>query len=138
LENREKWTVALADVGGGQNVLITSAGPDDTWANRTVAQIAAAQGKDEVTTVIEMMRAAGQGIRVIVTAMSEDDLDTLAKHPLVNICSDGGGNSRHPRSYGTFPRVLAHYVRERGVIGLSDAIAKMTGRSAHQIGLRDR
>lgn len=137
-ENREKWRVGLADVGGGKNVLITRYAPDPTWNGRTLAEIATEQGKDEVTTVIEMIRAAGPGIGVIVTAMSDADLDTFVAHPLVNICSDGGGPSRHPRSYGTFPRVLGRYVRERKRLSLPEAIAKMTGRSAQQVGLTDR
>jgi N-acyl-D-aspartate/D-glutamate deacylase len=70
--------------------------------------------------------------------MSEDDLVTFVKHPLVLICSDGGLSGRHPRGYGSFPRVLSHYVRELGAITLPDAIAKMTGRSAEQLGLIDR
>ena len=54
------------------------------------------------------------------------------------ICSDGGLSGRHPRGYGSFPRVLSHYVRDLGAITLPDAIAKMTGRSAAQLGLTDR
>ena len=65
-------------------------------------------------------------------------MTTFVKHPLVLICSDGGLSGRHPRGYGTFPRVLARYVRELKALTLPEAIAKMTGRSAAQLGFADR
>jgi N-acyl-D-amino-acid deacylase len=70
--------------------------------------------------------------------MVEEDLERLVAHPQVLICSDGGIAGRHPRGYGAFPRVLAKYVRDRKVLTLEEAVAKMTGRSAAQAGFRDR
>ena len=70
-ENRQKWEAGLTDVGGGKNVLITRYAGDPGWNGKTVAEIAALKKSDEITTVIEMIRAARQGIGVIVTAMSE-------------------------------------------------------------------
>jgi N-acyl-D-amino-acid deacylase len=137
-ENRAAWTKGLEVIGGAGNVLITSYRPDPSLNGRTLAEIAAARGRDAVTTAIEMMREAGPGTGVIATSMSEDDLATFVKHPLVLICSDGSLSGRHPRGYGTFPRVLARYVRDTGAITLADAVAKMTGRSAAQLGLKDR
>jgi len=137
-EDRAAWTKGLDDIGGAGNVLITSYRPDPSLNGRTLADIAAARGRDAVTTAIEMMREAGPGTGVIATSMSEDDLAAFVKHPLVLICSDGSLSGRHPRGYGTFPRVLARYVREIGALSLTDAIAKMTGRSAAQLGLKDR
>jgi len=137
-ENRDAWMKGLDEIGGARNVLITNYRPDPSLNGKTLTDIAVARGKDPVTTAIEMMREAGPGTGVIATSMSEDDLVTFVKHPLVLICSDGGLSGRHPRGYGSFPRVLAHYVRELGAITLPDAIAKMTGRSAAQLGLTDR
>jgi N-acyl-D-amino-acid deacylase len=137
-ENRAAWQKGLDDIGGAQNVLITSYRPDPSYNGKTLAQIATARGQNAVTTAIEMMREAGPGTGVIATSMSEDDLTTFIKSPLVLICSDGGLSGRHPRGYGTFPRVLAHYVRGLGAITLPEAIAKMTGRSAAQLAVADR
>src|SRR5262245_13411012 len=137
-ENRDAWAKGLDDIGGAKNVLITSYRPDPSLNGKTLAEIAIARGKDAVTTAIEMMREAGPGTGVIATSMSEEDLLTFVKSPLVLICSDGGLTGRHPRGYGTFPRVLAHYARERGALSLSEAVAKMTGRSAAQLGFTDR
>src|SRR5262245_7264815 len=137
-ENRAAWQKGLDDIGGAQNVLITNYRPDPSYNGKTLAQIAAARGKDAVTTAIEMMREAGPNTGVIATSMSEDDLTTFIKSPLVLICSDGGLTGRHPRGYGTFPRVLGYYTRGLGALALPDAIAKMTGRSAAQLGFADR
>jgi N-acyl-D-amino-acid deacylase len=137
-ESRAAWEKGLNDIGGAKNVLITNYRPDASLNGKTLAQIAEARGKDAVTTAIEMMREAGPGTGVIATSMSEDDLTTFVKSPLVLICSDGSLTGRHPRGYGTFPRVLARYVRDLEAITLPDAVAKMTGRSAAQLGMPDR
>jgi N-acyl-D-amino-acid deacylase len=65
------------------------------------------------------------------------------RHPYTAIASDGrltalGDGHPHPRAYGTFPRVLGHYVRERGVLSLEEAVRKMTSLPADRMGLRDR
>jgi N-acyl-D-amino-acid deacylase len=137
-ENRAAWEKGLNDIGGAQNVLITNYRPDPSLNGKPLSEIAALWNKDVVTTAIEMMRAAGPGTGVIATSMAEDDLETFVKSPLVLICSDGGLTGRHPRGYGAFPRVLSRYVRDSGVLALPEAIAKMTGRSAAQLGIADR
>ena len=79
--------------------------------------------------------------------MDPADVDAVISHPLCMIGSDGsslrpdgplGQGRHHPRSYGTFPRVLQEYVRERGVITLEQAIHKMTGQAADKLRLADR
>jgi N-acyl-D-amino-acid deacylase len=129
-ENREKWRAGLDEIGGAANVLVTSYRPDPSWNGRTLDEIARAQGTDPVTLVIDMIRAAGPNIGIIGTSMDERDLMEFVKHPQILICSDGEIAGRHPRGFGTFPRVLARYVREQKLLTIEDAIAKMTGRSA--------
>jgi N-acyl-D-amino-acid deacylase len=75
---------------------------------------------------------------VIGTSMSEPDLERLLAWPHANICTDGELDGRHPRGFGTFPRVLGRYVRERGVISLEEAVRKMTSLAAHDVGLTGR
>jgi len=75
-------------------------------------------------------------------AMSEADIDMVLAHPETMIGSDGlppgVGGRPHPRLYGTFPRVLGRYVRERGVLALPEAIARMTSLPADGFGLARR
>jgi N-acyl-D-amino-acid deacylase len=137
-ENRKKWEVGLDEIGGPQNVLVTSYRPNPAWNGKTVAEIAALQGKDAAATIIEMMRASGNSVGIIGTSMDEQDLTRLAAHPLTFICSDGTLAGRHPRGYGAFPRVLATYVREQKALDLARAINKMTAGPAAFLGLSSR
>jgi N-acyl-D-aspartate/D-glutamate deacylase len=79
----------------------------------------------------------------IFHAISEEDLLRVMRHPATMIASDGDvvvfGRARpHPRSYGTFARVLGEYVRERGVLTLEEAVRKMSAFPAQRMGLADR
>jgi len=78
------------------------------------------------------------GASCIFHAMDEGDVERIMKHPFTMIASDGGTGFPHPRAYGTFPRVLGHYVRDKGLITLEDAVRKMTSLPAARLGLADR
>ena len=83
------------------------------------------------------------GANCIFHAMDETDVINIMKHPQTMIASDGrlvklGDGHPHPRWYGTFPRVLGRYVREKKIISLTEAIHKMTLLPARAMGLKDR
>jgi dihydroorotase/N-acyl-D-amino-acid deacylase len=83
------------------------------------------------------------GASCVFHAMDEKDVVNIMKHPQTMIASDGrlvklGDGHPHPRWYGTFPRVLGHYVRELGILSLKEAIYKMTSMPANAMGLKDR
>ena len=83
------------------------------------------------------------GASCIFHAIGEEDVQRIMQHPMAMVASDGGlvvpGRGHpHPRSYGTFPRVLGYYVREKGIIGLPLALQKMTSLPADRLGLTDR
>jgi len=82
-------------------------------------------------------------ISAIYMAMCEEDVVTYMQSPHVMVGSDGhlrvlGKSFSHPRNYGTFPRVLARYVRDQRVLSLEQAIHKMTAMPARRLGLRER
>lgn len=86
---------------------------------------------------------ANGGASCVFHAMDEQDVERIMQHPQTMIASDGrlvqpGMGHPHPRWYGTFPRVLGHYVREKSIIPLSEAIHKMTQLPATTLGLPDR
>jgi N-acyl-D-amino-acid deacylase len=137
-DNVAEWQKGLDEIGGAQNVLITSYRPDPTWDGHTVAELAAQQHQDPAALIVQMVKTAGPDIGIIGTAMTEEDLAAIFASPATLICSDGGLSGRHPRGYGAFPRVLARYVREKKILPLEEAVAKMTGRSAKRLGLTDR
>lgn len=91
--------------------------------------------------VIEAESNGGSGM--IFHAMDDEDVDRIMKHSKTMIASDGrlsqpGEGHPHPRAYGTFPRVLGYYVREKKLLTLEKAIHKMTGLPAMRMGLKDR
>ncbi len=91
--------------------------------------------------VVEVIRRGGAS--AIFHAMDEGDVEAIMRHPMTMIASDGrltqpGEGHPHPRWYGTFPRVLGVYVREKGVLGLEEAVHKMSGMPARRMGLTER
>ncbi len=83
------------------------------------------------------------GAGAIYHSMSDEDVERIMKHPRVMHASDGsavtfGRAKPHPRNYGTFPRVLARYVREKKMISLPEAVRKMTSLPASRLKLKGR
>ena len=75
--------------------------------------------------------------------MSESDIELIMRQPWTMTCTDGdlvplGQGKPHPRAYGAFPRKLARYVRDRGVVDLPFAIRSMTALPAKVFGMKDR
>ena len=119
---------------------------DESWNGKTLADMAADRGlPNDVETGIDLvieLELKG-GFSAIFHAMDEADVIRIMQHPLAMIETDGdpvawGDGYPHPRSYGAFPRVLARYVRELGVISLEEAIRKMTSMPADQYNQRER
>lgn len=117
------------------------------YAGRTIADIARERGADPFDAALDYIVADRAQTRALVTSMSEDDVRALLQAPEVMVGSDGnavaphgvtGQGRPHPRFYGTFARVLGHYVRELGLLPLETAIRKMTATSAAALGLADR
>lgn len=112
------------------------------WEGRMLSDIAEAEGlslEDAVREAITGPR--GKETICIQFTMHEDDVETNLQHPRVMVGSDGIPNlngAPHPRLYGTFPRVLGNYVRERGVLPLTEAIRKMTSLPCERFGIPDR
>ena len=117
------------------------------YAGQTIAEIARSQAIDPFDAALDYIVADRGQTRVLVESISEDDVRAFVASPSVLVGSDGnsvapygttGQGKPHPRFYGTFARILGHYVRELGLLPLPSAIHKMTGASAAALGLRDR
>ncbi|HET6504521.1 MAG TPA: D-aminoacylase [Amycolatopsis sp.] len=119
-------------------------GPLTAYVGLTLTEVARARGQDPVDTALDLLAEAGGEILTIVHGQSEENLRRIMRHPLTAIASDGwtlspeAGGRPHPRSYGTYARVLGRYVREEGVLGLEEAVRKMTSLPARRLGLTDR
>ncbi len=116
-------------------------------AGRTIGALAAERAEDPIDTVADYLVTDKGATRVLVTSICEDDIRDIVRSPLALVGSDGncvatyGTVSQgmpHPRFYGTFPRIIGHYVGELGVIPLELAVHKMTGATARALKLKDR
>jgi N-acyl-D-amino-acid deacylase len=117
------------------DVLVTWSQAEPAAAGRSLFALARERG-----LAPEDLARALQPAGAIYFAMSDGDVDRIISHPLAIIGSDGLPHDAHPhpRLWGTFPRVLGHYVRERGLLALEQAVHKMTGLSARRFGLQGR
>lgn len=112
------------------------------YCGKSVAQIAAELGLSDPCAWLGELIAEEEGkVGCIIMSMSQDDVDTVMRLPYAAVISDslyGGGDSPHPRLYGSFPKILREYVKERGVLTLPEAIRKMTSMPAERVRLTDR
>lgn len=114
---------------------------------RSVADIAATAGDDGGATLVELAATSAGRATIVAFGRSEDDLHTVLSHRRTMIGSDGlgldsagpsGKGQPHPRSFGCYPRLLGHYVRERGWLDLTTAVHKASAQVAKRFGIPDR
>ncbi|HVX87684.1 MAG TPA: amidohydrolase family protein [Gemmatimonadales bacterium] len=146
---REAVVAKVALIGGWDNVMVTSVrdSTDRAVEGKRLGSYAQGLGADPYEMTKDLLRRSRGGVGMVGFAMSEENLDRILAHPQGMVCSDGGSfaidgptrrGSPHPRGAGSFPRVLARYVRERKALTLAAAIHKMSGLPASRLRLRDR
>ncbi|MCX6132282.1 MAG: D-aminoacylase [Ignavibacteriales bacterium] len=117
------------------------------WEGKRFTEVAAAWKKDPIEAMFDFIIADSARSSRVVFAMTEEDLRMAMGQPWVSFCSDASARALdgplfegrpHPRAYGSFPRILALYVRESKVLSLEDAIRKMTSLPAQRVGIKDR
>lgn len=121
---------------------IASCPPFPELEGRMLVDIAAERGLSLAALVGEVLAGPGGDRTLCITfTMGDEDLERNLRHPLSMIGSDGLADlsgKPHPRLFGTFPRVLGRYVRERGLLSLPEAVRKMTRASCERFGLLER
>jgi len=131
----------LARRGGAALFQISNHDADTALEGRNLAELAAERNLAPVDLALELLDKGGAGL--VSFNMSEEDIAHIMQKDYVMTCSDGGlvapGEGKpHPRFYGTFPRKIGRYVRERGVVGLAHAVRSMTSLPATIFGLEGR
>jgi N-acyl-D-aspartate/D-glutamate deacylase len=144
---------ALADMAQGWfggipwlwDRFVVSDSPDGYGVPSTLAQLSEEAGIEPYELTIQLCERYGNELQVVLFYRTEEDMEIFLAHPLSVVGSDGNAiplhqpTARpHPRSFGTFPRVLGRYTREKHVLELPDAVRKMTGEPARRLGLTDR
>lgn len=145
LSGTDEWVSCYKGVGW-DNTLITRCS-DCELEGHSVADIAKLRGLDEFETAYDLLIENDGQVQVVYFTIGDDDLERIMCHPAVMIGSDSsavaidgptGKGKPHPRSLGTFSRVLGHYVRGKKLITLESAVHKMTAFPAQTLGLFDR
>ncbi|PVY36658.1 N-acyl-D-amino-acid deacylase family protein [Pontibacter virosus] len=125
-----------------RNKILQRNGPEATligsgpYKGKTLQQVAVKLNKPFELALMEDIGPYGADGAYFI--MDEALQETFLKDPHVMVCSDGSPSMRHPRSFGTFARILETYVVQKQLLALEEAVHKMTGLSAETIGLRDR
>ena len=143
------WNIIEAAGGWDGVVLVNARNPGNAqFEGMPISAIARAQGKDPADAAWDLVLAGAGRVMAIYHMMSERDIRTALRYPWTSIGSDAGASREagavdllglpHPRSYGTFPRIIARYVREMGVLTLEEAVRKMTSWPATRMRLADR
>ncbi len=143
------WENQWYGSGGGDGILL-SAVLDPAlrkYEGMTLTAIGKQMGKDPRDAVMDLVIADRGNSEVVTSIMREDDVVAALKNPLVSICTDSGAKAEdgplsesktHPRAFGTFPRILGHFVRDEKALRLEEAIRKMTSQPATRVHLQDR
>jgi dihydroorotase/N-acyl-D-amino-acid deacylase len=114
---------------------------------KRLSEIAAARKRDPIDALFDLVIADHARTGAIYFLMSEPDVQAALQSPLVAVDCDASGvapdgpfgkDGTHPRAYGSFTRILGHYVRDLHVLPLEQAVRKMTSLAAQRVGLRDR
>lgn len=144
------WSNLVEAAGGWDGVVLANArNPQNAkYEGQSLSAIAKAQGKDPADAAFDLVAQGDGCVMAIYHMMSEPDIETALRFPWTSIGSDAGAaitdggqdptGLTHPRAYGNFPRVIARYVRERGVLTLEQAVRKMTSWPATRMKLGGR
>lgn len=145
-ENRAEWDNRTG-IRNWTDLVVSDCPNRPSLLGKSIYEIAEAEGKDPLEAAFGLI-VVSEGLAACVWfTQREENVQTLMRHPMVVVGSDGsslkpegvlGQRQVHPRSYGTFPRVLGRYVREERVLSLEEAVKKMTSITADRFGLTDR
>jgi N-acyl-D-amino-acid deacylase len=134
---------------GATRILVTSVlNPElRKYEGLTLDEIAKERGASPADALLDVVVADRGNTARVTFGMSEDDVRAALRHPLVSFCTDSEARAEdgvlskqksHPRAFGSAPRILGHYVRDERVLGLEEAVRKMTSLPASRMRLQDR
>jgi N-acyl-D-aspartate/D-glutamate deacylase len=141
------WQNVAADPGwNGIRISFAASHPD--WSGRSLADIGDETGRGPVDAAFDALIDDRLDVSVVIDCMTEPDVEAIMAVPWIAVCTDATGRRPghpildagrpHPRTYGTTARVLGTYARDRGVLSLEAAVAKLTSVPAARLGFRDR
>ena len=137
----KKWLLPFILRKMGDVVVLNSVKRQRHYEGRRLNEIARERKKELHEAMLDLLIEEETAVSAIAHVMSEDDVRRVLAHPRTMIGTDGfplKDGKAHPRTYGTYPRVLSHYVNKVGLLSLEDAVFRMTGLVAQKLGMTDR
>jgi len=122
---------------GPEGILVADipSGRHPEWLGKTLAEVAGLRGQDPFEAAFDLLLEERMGVAMVSFSQDEAVVERFLRLPYANVCTDGLlGGRPHPRAYGTYPRILGRYVREKGTLTLEEAIRKMTSQAALAFG----
>ncbi|MFN7982766.1 MAG: D-aminoacylase [Vicinamibacterales bacterium] len=147
--NVKDWENQWYGSGGAAGVMLSAVVEPSlkAYEGMNFEQIGKAMNKDPRDAVMDIVIADRGRSDVIISIMTEADVRTALANPMLAIGTDSGaraedgplaGSKSHPRGWGSFTRILGHYVREEHVLTLEEAVRRFTSRPAIRVGITDR
>ena len=134
--------VLYAGAGGIADIRLGYFGQPDhaRWEGWTLGEVGRDTGEDLVELLCDLLLSEDLRLNQVTPGPNTDGIRRFYQHPVAMIGTDSAfvGAKPSPRTYGSFPRILGQFVRDEGILGLEEAVAKMTSMPAARLGLRDR
>lgn len=141
IKNEDKWENMYSNCGP-EGILLIYTPFTPEMQQLSLVEAASKMKLDPIDAALELIVRNNGCDGAVYSLMCEDDVERVMKHPLVMIGSDsipaGAGMSCHPRTNGTFPRVLGRYARDKRIMSIEEAVRKMTGLPAARLGLQTK
>ncbi|MEM0084680.1 MAG: D-aminoacylase [Candidatus Methanomethylicia archaeon] len=137
----------LANLAGWDRIIVASCEKNKQYEGLSISEIAKMNNKDPYDQAFDLIIEEEGRVQIILHMMREEDMIQALKSPYTMVGTDGssiapyeplGRGKPHPRSYGTFPRIIGRYARDMKLISIEEAIKKMTSTPANKLGLKDR
>ncbi len=144
---REKMAKELRFSFDWSEIMVANAKNNPQYNGKHIAQVAEMMAKEPPAAFFDLLVMENTQVPSVMFLLNEEDVRRVMQSPYGMVGSDGSAiapegiwanNVPHPRFYGTFPRVLGHYVRELRIVSLQEAVRKMTGAPAQKLRLPDR
>jgi N-acyl-D-aspartate/D-glutamate deacylase len=145
LEGMEGWSNVFMAVGFDKFFIFGAPSFQDQQG-QSIAEMASKRGIDSIDMLLDILATDGAAIFTVFLTMLESNVEEAMKLPYAMVGSDGWAHANcpgctrlpHPRSFGTYPKVLGTFVRDRRIFPLEEAVHKMTAMPADRLGILDR
>jgi dihydroorotase/N-acyl-D-amino-acid deacylase len=137
----------MGQLAGPENILIVGIDKDENkqYVGKRLSEVAKMMNKDWMDAAMDLILSEHKRVETIYFLMNEDNVKLQLQQPWIKIGTDSAGldpdqtkDLAHPRSYGTFPRILGKYSRDEHVMPIEDAVRKMTSAVARRLSIQDR